>query len=941
MITRHFKILLIFLSVFTYMIAYSDGNIYVYRNDGKFNAFYSAEIDSLCYSNIGLDGTRFDHPVIQEIHTIDSLYRIPLAVIDSISVKKPETILETRVKMLYPDYVPYITGSKDLTIDLSTSLPYKMNLKKGDILFYDQFDDLFENGFAGRVISISNDGDLRVECEPVELSDVYKQFLGFGDAVAVNNVPLFKSPIKTNLDYGLDCNFTINPILRPLIYVKDGKTYIEINIGVSYDYNAGIHLGGEIEKEYDLGSGNIPIGQPIPGVLLTLGYRNFAELEASGEIDLGFYGGGKFMRTIVFENGTWNLGESKFSPEKNTFEGTISATGSISVGTGLTVGIGFVGKLFSADLNPSIGRCLEFEISKKFSDYNKNQFYDWIKESTFTSSNFDQLMITGHIGYGDKGKNFNLPFTGKRKFNTDKVYLLPEFSDLDIKTDNGSITVNSRASRKLFLPCKVGLAVIDGNGNEVDSYYEDSSVYLSDITLNKTFNKGLNTGTKYTVKPLVKLFNYEMYASPSEETYLDMEVTTGPAFATTYSVRTSGSFGECPSRDIEVGFVYSNNNLLPTVENASKAIGEINDELNIDGGFSGLKAGTTYYYRAYVYYNNTYYYGNTQCVTTKRNCDRSDKENIGGDYIKGIQPMASIGDSFDIKEETAKIELDFHNIHPCSTCSYHLEGDDKKGNRIASKNVSLGTVTGRNTIELDNLMPGTTYRFWCDIKGSYGNSVSPMGTFETTPSPDPYGMVTDLTDIEMESAKVTCKFDNIKKEFDCGLIISDGKWEYRKPMKPDESGMATINLTGLLAETTYTLKTYIITTYDPEPIEDTSPVNFTTEGPDITGWWIFNDNGQAYAGRPPYEINILASGKTDNFYGVNFLHWQRDGRNLYMSTPTYATQVGTSGPTACWEFFGRFNDDFTYCTGYIQYRNFLLDEVLISCNKPFTLIRKK
>ena len=250
-------------------------------------------------------------------------------------------------------------------------------------------------------------------------------------------------------------------------------------------------------------------------------------------------------------------------------------------------------------------------------------------------------------------------------------------------------------------------------------------------------------------------------------------------------------------------------------------------------------------------------------------------------------------------------------------------------------------MTGRNTIELDKLVPGTSYRFWGEIKSAYGNSVSPAGTFETTPSPDPYGVVTDITDIEMESAKVTCKFDNIKKDFDCGLIISDGKWEYRKPVKPDDSGIATLDLTGLLAETNYSLKTYVKTTYDPEPIEGKDIKAFTTAAPDITCWWIFDDNGQAFAGRPPYEMNILASGKTNNFYGLNFMDWERDGKNLYMSTPKYATQVGSSGPTTCWEFFGRFNDDFTFCTGYVQFRNFRLDEVLINSKKPFTLTRKK
>lgn len=931
-------LIIIFTLTFLFTV-HAEDNVYVYRNDGKINAFFSAEIDSMCYSNTGLDGTKYNLPVIQEIFTPDSTYRIPLAVIDSISLHKPETIYTSEVKLLNPDYTPYIVGASDLTIDFSTSMPYHMQINKGDILFYDKCDRLFNNGFAGRVVSITNTGNLKVECEPVELQDVYKQFLGFGEAVVENSPTALLRSEAIKFDSGIDLGFTTTPVVRPLIYIKDGNTYIEVTIGIAFDYNASIHTTGNKSKKYVLGEGDIPILQPFPGVTLKLGYQNYAELELAGGLDFGFYGGGNFSRTFVYDNGTWTLGQSVLSNDPVSLDVSLVANGTISVGTGLTLGIDFVGNLFNAKILPSVGRSLEFEITKSLKEFDKNKFYDLFKESTLTTSNFVQLEIEGKTGFGKFLKEYHLPL-GKVKLNIFKHYLLPECANLDVKTDKKSITISTRASRQLMVPCKVGLAVFDENGNEIDSYYEDQSIFRTDVILNRNFNQDLNGGVRYTIKPMVKLFGFEMYASPEEETYLDAEVTTGLAFATTYSVRASGSLEDKPSEDIEVGFIYSSSNSAPTAENGTKVIGDVVDGVTIEGGFSGLAPGKTYFYRAYAYYNNKYYYGNTQCVTTKRNCDRSSNENIGGEYTKGCQPMASIGGSFDIEEEKAKIELDYKNVHPSSTCTYYLESDDKYGNHVASECVNLGVVTGRNTIELDNLIPGTTYRFWGNIKGPYGSSISPIGTFETIPTSDPFGTITEITDIQMEKAKVTCKFENIKESFDCGVILSDGKWEYTKPVKLDDTGMGTADLSDLLAETTYSLRTYIHTTYDPKPIEGKERKEFTTEGPDITGLWILNTNVQVYANPGPFEVKFLDTGKTNYFNGPNsFMHWQRNGRNLYMNTPTYATQVGMGEPTTCWELFGRFNDDFTFCTGYVIYRNFKLDEILSRGTKPFTLTR--
>lgn len=60
----------------------------IYFNDGtKSEVFYATDVDSICYSKLSLDGIAFDEWQVQEIYTCDSVYRYPLAQIDSLSFK--------------------------------------------------------------------------------------------------------------------------------------------------------------------------------------------------------------------------------------------------------------------------------------------------------------------------------------------------------------------------------------------------------------------------------------------------------------------------------------------------------------------------------------------------------------------------------------------------------------------------------------------------------------------------------------------------------------------------------------------------------------------------------------------------------------------------------------------------------------------------------------
>ena len=63
---------------------------YIYQNDGHFDGFFYDEVKQIRYSRLDTLNREHDHYVSQEIVTEDSVYRIMLTAIDSVSFYQPE-----------------------------------------------------------------------------------------------------------------------------------------------------------------------------------------------------------------------------------------------------------------------------------------------------------------------------------------------------------------------------------------------------------------------------------------------------------------------------------------------------------------------------------------------------------------------------------------------------------------------------------------------------------------------------------------------------------------------------------------------------------------------------------------------------------------------------------------------------------------------------------
>ena len=107
--------------------------LYIFRNDGQFNAFFYGDIERIEYSRVDTFGIKRHDYVVQEIYALDSVYRIPLSAIDSVSFVTPENKIRSDVVMPDPSIADYIVASDSVSwIRLAANTPKEMIPKEGE-----------------------------------------------------------------------------------------------------------------------------------------------------------------------------------------------------------------------------------------------------------------------------------------------------------------------------------------------------------------------------------------------------------------------------------------------------------------------------------------------------------------------------------------------------------------------------------------------------------------------------------------------------------------------------------------------------------------------------------------------------------------------------------------------------------------------------------------
>ena len=221
----------------------SQSGLINWQNNGDFNAFLYGEVDSITYSRIDLDSVLHPNVVVQEIWTPDSVYRIPIATLDSVSFKAPETIEKPGIFHITEWHYNYVTGTTESSVTFDASIPEDSLPADSQVVVSDlAFVPYFEKGFAGRVVRRDSlDGEIRIVCEEISFEDVYEQMFRFGKTVGYQGGgSASKAPKKLHIDeddvlvFDLDDVWPLDPI--KIIDEDEGHVYLNVHPSVSLDY---------------------------------------------------------------------------------------------------------------------------------------------------------------------------------------------------------------------------------------------------------------------------------------------------------------------------------------------------------------------------------------------------------------------------------------------------------------------------------------------------------------------------------------------------------------------------------------------------------------------------------------------------------------------------------------------------------------------------------
>ena len=153
--------------------------LYIFRNDGQFNAFFYGDISRICYSKIDTLGVEQPDYVVQEVYALDTLYRIPISAIDSVAFVTPENIVKADVFCPDKSIANYIIASDSLWwIRLAPDTPASLIPKEGDKLLIEEGSKFIPDGFGGRVsLSVLEDEGWMIITEATPLTDIYDRLV--------------------------------------------------------------------------------------------------------------------------------------------------------------------------------------------------------------------------------------------------------------------------------------------------------------------------------------------------------------------------------------------------------------------------------------------------------------------------------------------------------------------------------------------------------------------------------------------------------------------------------------------------------------------------------------------------------------------------------------------------------------------------------------------
>lgn len=134
------RVLLLLQLLMLSVAAFAQKPIYVYFNDGTFKAFLSSQVDRIAVAHA--DDVPDSDNYVQEVWTPDSVYRYPVASIDSIGSYMPPTKFKSGAIDLSEDLFDYVVSADTTHIFLQPDTPDNLIPRKGQKLGYPTIESL-------------------------------------------------------------------------------------------------------------------------------------------------------------------------------------------------------------------------------------------------------------------------------------------------------------------------------------------------------------------------------------------------------------------------------------------------------------------------------------------------------------------------------------------------------------------------------------------------------------------------------------------------------------------------------------------------------------------------------------------------------------------------------------------------------------------------------
>lgn len=525
--------------------------IYVYRNDGGFDAFLREDIDSITYSRLGADSLYHADWQMQLVYTPDSVYRIPLSAIDSVSFVKPEPVLSTDVFLLTADHDPYLENADTLSFVLKAGTPASMRPSRGNVVVsaYDCMS--FPHGIMARVVSVSQvDGNFEYVCEKARIEDVYDRLVvyekcvadegkpavirgkAWGDIDASRGFTLWDECFEKEMTVGgTTTNISARDVASAVITIKvirGQSSYFRFDLRNDFESSISFNAKSEVDEsgEWQLGRTLKLDRMPIPGTVLWLTPRIslYGYFSEQGEVSLDF--GAHLNRSDVFslicENGVWSHGY-KLLTDAGVDVASLSMRGSVEVGLRPDILFGLCGSATGLGFVYRVGLKESADFKFDALEYVRNGgAYAALRDSYARTTVPQSVNAYAQLGLFGPAVRWDMPpYNVEPQWGNDK-YLLPLFGETTatIGKDHRSVTLRSDVSRDLLLPVELGYSVFDQEENLVSRKYK-STTYRNYGEwpyngLEEHFSD-LETGKTYTAYPTVRIMGLDMTAVPSKE----------------------------------------------------------------------------------------------------------------------------------------------------------------------------------------------------------------------------------------------------------------------------------------------------------------------------------------------------------------------------------------------------------------------------------------